>query len=130
MKNNKLKDNIDFGEWLYQTRKGNEYTEIELVEKINMINVTEKNIKKWERDLEFPSLDAIYKLSEIYQIPSEKILNIKEETLKNGVLSIHKQIIRWISLFMGISIYGTIWFCRIFLGLVLAFVLIWFANLR
>jgi len=46
MKNNKLKDNIDFGEWLYQTRKGNEYTEIELVEKINMINVTEKNGKE------------------------------------------------------------------------------------
>lgn len=130
MKNDKSKDNIDLGEWLYQKRKEKGYTEDDLVEKINMINVEQKNIKKWERDLEFPNLDVIYKLSEIYEIPSEEILNIKDETLKNGVLSIHKQLIGWISLFMGISIYGTIWFCRIFLSVVLILTLIWFANLR
>lgn len=38
-------------------------------------------------------------------------------------------IIRVLSLLMGISIYGTIWFCRIFLTAILIIVTMWFYNL-
>ena len=94
-----------------------------------MINVQVINIKKWERDLEFPDLDAIYKLSEIYMIPSAEIIEIKQKTLQSGVEGIHMYIIRLISLFMGISIYGTIWLCRTILFITLILVTIWFANI-
>lgn len=86
MKKNKKDENyIDFGQWLYELRKEKGYTEDQLVDKINMVNVQEINIKKWERDLEFPDLDAIYKLSEIYMIPSSEIIDKKQKTLQEGV---------------------------------------------
>ena len=83
----KIKDEnyIDFGQWLYELRKSKGYTEEELVDKINKINVQVINIKKWERDLEFPDLEIIYKLSEIYMIPSAEIIYKKQKTLKAGV---------------------------------------------
>ena len=118
---------IDFGEWLYAKRKQKGYSEEELVELLKMPNIQVVNIRKWERDLEFPNLEEIYKLSEIYMVPSQTIIEIKNKTLEEGVLGVHKQIIRWISFFMGISIYGTIWFCRIVIwgSLILAWV--WFS---
>ena len=122
MKKKKDKNYIDFGQWLYELRKNEGLTEDELVEKINMVNVQNINIKKWERDLEFPDLDAIYKLSEIYQVSSAEIIDKKQKTLQAGVEGIHMYIIRILSLLMGISIYGTIWFCRILLTVTLIIV--------
>jgi len=120
----------DFGQWLYERRKEKNLTELELVQKIDMKQVQEKNIKKWERDLEFPDIDMIYKLSEIYMIPSAEIIERKNRTLQKGVGGVHKRIIAMISLAMGISIYGTIWLCRIVLGLglVIAFYMMWAAG--
>lgn len=121
---------IDFGEWLYAKRKQKGYSEEELVELLKMPNIQVVNIRKWERDLEFPNLEEIYKLSEIYMVPSQTIIEIKNKTLEEGVLGVHKQIIRWISFFMGISIYGTIWFCRIVIwgSLILAWVWFYFKT--
>lgn len=85
MKKNKDENYIDFGQWLYELRKEKGLTEDQLVSKINMINVQEINVKKWERDLEFPDLDVIYKLSEIYMIPSAEIIDKKQKTLQAGV---------------------------------------------
>lgn len=126
MKKNIDENYIDFGQWLYELRKEKGFSEEQLAEKINMINVQTINIKKWERDLEFPDLDAIYKLSEIYMIPSAEIIDKKQKTLQAGVDGIHIYIIRILSLFMGISIYGTIWFCRIALYGTLILATWWF----
>lgn len=128
-KKNKDENYIDFGQWLYNLRKEKDFTEYDLVEKINMRNVQVINIKKWERDLEFPDLDTIYKLSEIYQIEAAEIIDKKQKTLQAGVDGIHIYIIRVLSLFMGISIYGTIWFFRIMLTLILIAVTLWFYSL-
>ena len=128
-KKNKDENYIDFGQWLYNLRKEKDFTEYDLVEKINMRNVQVINIKKWERDLEFPDLDTIYKLSEIYQIEAAEIIDKKQKTLQAGVDGIHIYIIRMLSLFMGISIYGTIWFFRIMLTLILIAVTLWFYSL-
>ena len=128
----KIKDEkyIDFGQWLYETRKEKGYTELELVEKINQQNVQEKNVKKWERDLDFPDLDAIYKLSEIYGIPSAEIIEKKNETLHKGVEGINMFVIRMLSLMLGISIYGTIIISNILIYGALILVFIWFCNIR
>lgn len=126
MKKKKKEKSIDFGEWLYTLRRAKGYSEIDLMEIINDANITEKNIKKWERDLEYPDLDMIYKLSEIYHVPAVEMLHIKEQTLKEGIEGVHKWIIRWISYLIGFSIYGTIWFCRILLTVTFILVWIWF----
>ena len=126
MKKKKKEKSSDFGEWLYTLRKAKGYSEIDLMEIINDAHITEKNIKKWERDLEYPDLDMIYKLSEIYHIPAAEMLHIKEQTLKEGIEGVHKWVIRWISYLIGFSIYGTIWLCRILLTVTFILVWIWF----
>ena len=85
MKKKKDENYIDFGQWLYELRKEKGLTEEQLATKINMVNVQEINIKKWERDLEFPDLDVIYKLSEIYMISSTEIIDKKQKTLQAGI---------------------------------------------
>lgn len=85
MKKKKDENYIDFGQWLYELRKEKGLTEEQLATKINKVNVQEINIKKWERDLEFPDLDVIYKLSEIYMISSTEIIDKKQNTLQAGI---------------------------------------------
>lgn len=99
---------IDFGEWLYELRKNKGYTEEDLVEKINMANIQAINVKKWERDLEFPDLNAIYKLSEIYMISSTEIIDRKNKTLQAGVNGVNEYLIRMISLILGTTYYGAL----------------------
>lgn len=120
---------IDFGQWLFELRKEKGYTEEELVQKIDRKNVEVKNIKKWERDLEFPDLDSIYKLSEIYMIPSAEIIEKKNQTLQTGVEGINMFVIRMLSFILGISIYGTIILAHTVCYITLILVFIWFCNI-
>ena len=103
----KLLEN-DFGAYLYDLRQKKGYTIEKLAEEINMPIVTIKTIKKWEHDLEFPNLDQMYKLSEIYEIPSEVLMQVRTQTLQEGLKGVHKSIIRLIGYILGISIYGTV----------------------
>ena len=103
----KLLEN-DFGAYLYDLRMKNEYTIEELVEKLNIETIKSKNIRKWEHDLEFPNLDQMYKLSEIYQVPIEELMQVRTQTLEEGLKGIHKGIIRFLGYLLGFSIYGTI----------------------
>lgn len=114
----KIKEKLlknDFGAYLYDLREKRGYTIEELAGKINMNTVTIKTIKKWEHDLEFPNLDQIYKLSEIYEVASQEFMQVKTETLQEGVKGVHKEIIRFIGYIMGISIYGMVIFSYVFL---------------
>ncbi len=113
----------EFGQWLYELRKQHELTYEELVEKINIPKIEIKNLKKWERNLEYPDLETIYRLSEIFNIPSEELLTSKEQTLKKGVGKINVQLIRFISYILNVSIYTAIWIMRIVL--VLALIISW-----
>ncbi len=105
----------DFGAYLYDLREKRGYTIEELAEKINMPNATIKTIKKWEHDLEFPKLDIMYKLSEIYEVPIEVLMQIRTETLEEGLKGVHKTIIRFIGYLFGISIYGAVIFSYVFM---------------
>lgn len=113
----------EFGQWLYELRKEHNLTYEELVNKINIPKVQVKNLRKWERSLEYPDLDTIYKLSEIFKIPSEELLSSKEETLKKGIGKINVRLIRTISYILNVSIYTAIWITRI--SLVLALIIAW-----
>lgn len=101
----KLLEN-DFGAYLYDLRCKKEYTIEELVQKIDMPNVTIKSVRKWEHDMEFPDLDRMYKLSEIYEIPIEELMQVRTQTLEEGLKGVHKTLIRFIGYVLGFSIYG------------------------
>ena len=120
----KLLEN-DFGAYLYDLRCKKEYTIEELVEKIGMDNVRLKNIRKWEHDLEFPNLDQMYKLSEIYKVPIEVLMQVRTQTLEEGLKGVHKELIRLLSYILGFSIYGMLilWYIIIFATFIYA---IWF----
>ena len=107
----RIKENLlenDFGAYLNDLREKKGYTIEELSEKINMPSVTIKRIKKWEHDLEFPNLDEMYKLSEIYEVPSEELMQVRTRTLEEGLKGVHTTIIRIIGYILGISIYTTV----------------------
>lgn len=113
----------DFGELVRELRIKNDYTYASLADKIELHSVNDVVVKKWEHNVAFPNLDEIYKLSEIFMIPSAELLASKQKSMEEGLKSIHVRFIRWLSFFLGFTIYGTIWFSRIiiFLALVASF---------
>ena len=127
----KLLEN-DFGAYIYDLRIKKEYTIEELVQKIDMQIVTTKSIRKWEHDLEFPNLDQMYKLSEIYEVPIEELMQVRTQTLEEGLKGVHKVFIRFLGYLLGFSIYGTIviGYLVIFGAAVFAFLLFASVNQR
>lgn len=123
----KLLEN-DFGAYLYDLREKRGYTIEELAEKMNMPIVTIKTIKKWEHDLEFPNLDQIYKLSEVYGVASEELMQVKVQTLQEGLKGVHKTLIRFIGYILGISIYGTVILSYFAIGFFAIWAIFNFAN--
>ena len=121
-------DYVDFGEWLYNLRMQKGYSEIDLVEKIDNPNVDLKTIKKWERDLDFPDLNAIYKLSEIYMVSSTEIIDKKNKTLKVGIDGVNEYLIRVLSLIVGTTYYGAIaiYWTLVTIGIIAIFILLIF----
>lgn len=108
---------------LKDLREQKQWTYLHVVEELNKLGlvVDEKKIKKWEIGLEYPEIDEIYKLSELYFIPSENFVVAKSNSYKEGLASIHATLIKWVCYFTGISLkIGYIGFYVIF-----AIVVIW-----
>lgn len=79
------------------------YNVIEELNKLGVI-VDEKKIKKWEVGLEYPDLDTIYKLSELYFIPSEDFIEAKNNSYEEGYNSIHMVFIKWFCYITGFTL--------------------------
>ena len=97
-------EKITIEELLHELRIKNNLSYLELSEKINDRNITEKTVKKWEKGLEYPNLNIIYQLSEIYNISAENILKAKDNSFKSGLAGINFEAIKWICYFLDISI--------------------------
>ena len=112
-------------ELLIELRKKEGLSRIELLEKLNDSNLTEKDIKKWEIGLSYPDLDIIYKLSEIYKVPSTEFVKAKNNSYEKGLVGINKKIIRWFVYTLNVSFYvGAVLTIILY---VLAFILaLWF----
>ena len=68
----KLNKEINIIEFVLKSaREKNHWDYFDVAKKINDTNINEKTVKKWEYGLLYPDLNTIYKLSEIYNIPSE-----------------------------------------------------------
>lgn len=75
-------NNKSIGDIISSLRKEKGMTQADLAEKMN---VTDKAVSKWERNLSCPDVNSIPKLAEILDISVEELLNAqKRDDLKNN----------------------------------------------
>ncbi len=93
-------------EMLKNLREEKHWTYIHVVEGLGKIGliVDEKKVKKWEIGLEYPEINEIYKLSELYFVASENFIMAKTNSYQEGLASVHATLIKWICYFTGISL--------------------------
>ena len=86
-------------------RKENGMTQLELAEKMN---VTDKAVSKWERDLCCPDVNSLPKLAEIFGISVDELMQVKamvhqeENTAK--IKDILTLIFKAVTLAMGVTV--------------------------
>ena len=69
-------DKKKIGNFIAQQRKKVGYSQKELAEKLN---VTDKAVSKWERDLSCPDINSLPTLAEILGVSVEELMQIKKE---------------------------------------------------
>ena len=128
--NKNIDPNINIEQLLKKLREEKNWSYLELLEKLNKkgINLQEKDIKKWEWGLEYPDLNTIYKLSEIYMVPSENFIEAKNNSFTNGINSLHIKIINWICYLTGASFKLIYWLMYTIIGLALIYAFMFFMG--
>ena len=103
----KINKNQEIGkgieEVLTELREKQGWSRIELVEKLGVYTLTEKDIKKWETGLKYPDLDMIYRLAEVYQVSSTELIQAKNNSYEKGMAGVDANVIKWVSYGLNIS---------------------------
>lgn len=91
---------------LKDLREEKNWTYLHIVEELNKLGlvVDEKQVKKWEIGLEYPDINQIYKLSELYFVPSDNFVMAKTNSYQEGLNSVHATLIKWICYLTGVSL--------------------------
>lgn len=90
------------GETISSLRKKKGLTQNELAEKMN---VTDKAVSKWERDLSCPDANTISRLAEVLDVSVEELLNAKEQRkTSDNSKDLIGLIFKAISIAMGIAV--------------------------
>lgn len=100
------------GQIIATLRKEKNMTQVQLADHMN---VTDKAVSKWERDLSYPDINAVPKLAEVLGVPVEELIqvggeepmeNIREEKtgVKNDFQKAISIILKAIPLAMGIAV--------------------------
>lgn len=115
---------------LKEKREEKEWTYMNIVHELHKIGLTtdEKTVKKWEIGLKYPEIDEIYKLSELYMIPSANIIVAKSNSYKEGLDSIHATLIKWFCYITGVSLKVAYIGMHIILALMLIGALMFFVS--
>lgn len=90
-----------FGEMISYLRKEKNMTRNDLAEKMN---VTDKAVSKWERNLSCPDVNSIPKLAEILDVSVEELLNAQTKKENSKVEDTINIALIGISFVMGICI--------------------------
>ena len=96
--------NKSIGEMISSLRKEKGMTQNDLAEKMN---VTDKAVSKWERNLSCPDVNSIPKLAEILGTTVEELLNAQPKKENNKIDDIINIVLIGIGLAMGICIIVT-----------------------
>lgn len=96
--------NKTIGEIISSLRKEKGMTQNDLAEKMN---VTDKAVSKWERDLSFPDVNSIPKLAKILDISVDELLNaqkIENKKTENKIDDIINTALIGVGIAMGICV--------------------------
>ena len=96
--------NKNIGEMISSLRKEKGMTQNDLAEKMN---VTDKAVSKWERNISCPDINSIPKLAEILGTTVEELLNAQSKKENNKINEIVNIVLIGIGLAMGICIIVT-----------------------
>lgn len=90
------------GETIAYFRKQKGLTQSELAEKMN---VTDKAVSKWERNLSCPDINTISKLADILDVSVEELLKTKKQYYSNSkIKELINLILKAVGLAMGIGV--------------------------
>lgn len=90
------------GETIAFLRKEKGMTQNELAEKMN---VTDKAVSKWERDLSCPDINTISKLADVLNVSVEELLKAKKQDYnKNKLKDLINLIFKAVALAMGVAV--------------------------
>lgn len=90
------------GETIATLRKEKGMTQSQLAEKMN---VTDKAVSKWERDLSCPDINTISKLADILDVSVEELLKAKKsEYTGSKIKDLFNLILKAVALAMGIAV--------------------------
>lgn len=92
------------GETISSLRKEKSMTQNDLAEKMN---VTDKAVSKWERDLSCPDVNSLPKLAEILGTTVEELLNAQSKKEDSKVNDIINTALIGVSLAMGVCVIVT-----------------------
>ena len=77
-------------------------TQSELAEKMN---VTDKAVSKWERDLSCPDINTISKLADVLDVSVEELLKTKKQDYSNNkIKDLINLILKAVAIAMGIGV--------------------------
>lgn len=66
---------MDLSEKLKELREQNNFTQEEIA---NLLNISRQSISKWERGITSPDIRSLYKLSKLYNISMESLIDSDE----------------------------------------------------
>lgn len=96
--------NKNLGEMISSLRKEKGMTQSELAEKMN---VTDKAVSKWERNLSCPDVNSIPTLAEVLGITVEELLNAQTKKENNRIDEIVNIALIGVGLAMGVCVIVT-----------------------
>ena len=92
------------GMMIASLRKEHGMTQLELAEKMS---VTDKAVSKWERDLSCPDVNTIPKLTEVFGISVDELMQIKTEVqseTKKDIMPMVHMIMKAVALGMDVGV--------------------------
>ncbi len=98
--------NKNIGEMISSLRKEKGMTQSDLAEKMN---VTDKAVSKWERNLSCPDVNSIPKLAEVLGVSVDELMNTKKKKVSsdNKITEILNIALMGIGIAMGICVIVT-----------------------
>ena len=79
---------VEIGENIKKLRKAKRMTQKEVA---NQLNVTPQTISKWERNISYPDLDMLVKLSQLFHISTDALLGNTKPTFFASLFSKKKR---------------------------------------
>lgn len=126
----KLGEFKTFGQYILEARDKKGYSRLSLIEKIieKGYDISEKEVKLWEKDLWYPDITMIYLLAEILDIHPNDLLEAKQLMQEAGLSAIDMATMRVVCKFIDVSIMTVFWINRILatVGLAIVAGVVWY----